>query len=38
MSAKLGANGAQQIARRLGGSVFIGLGIFAALAGPRGPK
>ena len=35
---KLRANGTQRIARRLGGSVFIGLGIFAALAGSRGAK
>ncbi len=35
---KLRANDTQRIARRLGASVFIGLGIFAALAGSRGPK
>ncbi len=35
---KLHANGTQRIARRLAGSVFIGLGVFAALAGTRGPK
>lgn len=38
MAPKLRANVAQRIARRLGGSVFIGLGVFAALAGSRGAK
>ncbi len=32
------ANGTQRIARRLGGSMFIALGVFAALAGARGLK
>jgi threonine/homoserine/homoserine lactone efflux protein len=34
----LRAQGARGVSRCLGGSVFIGLGIFTALAGSRGPK